>query len=171
MRNKLFAPLLLALAAVSMSVPAQAQQDLKIGVVNLARLVVSSPQAKRARQSMEGKFSARKEELESKQESFRSDVERLKRDGQVMSDSAREKLEGQIRDQQRRLKLMQDEYNEDVTLAEKKEMDSLREDIRAVIDQFAQEQGYDLIVGDAILYASEQVDVTDQVLSRLKDRL
>lgn len=170
MKYKLLAPFALAVAAVAMTLPAQAA-DLKIGVVNLARLVVSSPQARRARESMESKFTARKEELESKQETFRSDVERLKRDGQVMSQSAREKLEGQIRDQQRRLKLMQDEYNEDVTLAEKKEMDSLREDIRAVIDQFAQDRGYDLIVGDAILYASDQVDVTDQVLERLKDRL
>ncbi len=170
MMKKFIAPLLLAVAATAMVAPAQAA-DLKIGVVNLAQLVTASPQAQRARKSMEGKFSARKEELESKQEAFRADVERLKRDGQVMSEEAREKLEGQIRDQQRRLKLMQDEYNEDVTLAERKEMDGLREDIRAVIDQFAKDKGFDLILGDAILFASEQVDVTDQVLERLKDRL
>lgn len=170
MMKKIIAPCLFALATIAMTVPAQAA-DLKIGVVNLGRLVVSSPQAQRARQSMEGKFSARKEELESKQESFRSDVERLKRDGQVMSAEAREKLEGQIRDQQRRLKLLQDEYNEDVTLAEQKEMGSLREDIRAVIDTFAKDQGYDLIVGDAVLFASDKVDVTDEVLELLKDRL
>ena len=167
--KKTLSLLLFALASVSFAMPAAA--DVKIGVVNLARLVSASPQAKRARQNMESKFTARKEELESKQEAFRSDVERLKRDGAVMSDSAREKLEAQIRDQQRRLKLAQDEYNEDVQLAEKKEMESLREDVRAVIDEFAEQQGYDLIVGDAILYANDQVDITNKVLQRLRDRL
>jgi len=170
MMKKVLAPFVLAFAAATMAMPAQSA-DIKIGVVNLARLVVSSPQAKRARETMESKFTARKDELESKQETFRADVERLKRDGQVMSESAREKLESQIRDQQRRLKLLQDEYNEDVQLAEKKEMSSLREDIRVVIDDFAKSEGFDLIVGDAILFASDKVDVTDQVLKKLEDRI
>lgn len=168
MKHKIIAPLLFAFVAAATIVPAANAADLKIGVVDLARLVTSSPQAKRARDNMQSKFSARREEMQSKQEAFKSDVQRLKRDGQVMSDAAREKLEGQIRDQQRRLKLLQDEYNDDVNQAEKKEMTSLRKDVRSVIDGFAKDKGYDLIVGDGILYASDKVDVTDEVLKRLK---
>ncbi|MES1944175.1 outer membrane chaperone Skp (OmpH)-like protein [Salinisphaera sp. PC39] len=159
------------LAGLGLAMPAAAQQDLKIGVVNLARLVTESPQAQRARQNMEGQFASRMEELQERREKLQSDVERLKRDGSVMSDEARQKLEDSIRDQQRRLRLAQEEYNEDVQRAEQQEMQELRQDIREVIDTYAREQGYDLIVGDGILYAGERVDLTDKVLARLKDKM
>lgn len=161
----------LAAAVLAAALPASAQQDLKIGVVNLARLVTESPQAERARKNMEGKFAARMEELKEKREKLQSDVERLKRDGSVMSEEARQKLEDSIRDQQRRLRLAQEEYNEDVQRAEQEEMQELRNDIREVIDEFARNGGYDLIVGDGILYASDKVDLTGQVLERLKDKM
>lgn len=159
------------LAGLGLAMPAAAQQDLKIGVVNLARLVTESPQAERARQNMEGQFASRMEELQERREKLQSDVERLKRDGSVMSDEARRKLENSIRDQQRRLRLAQEEYNEDVQQAEQQEMQDLRGDIREVIDSYAREHGYDLIVGDGILYAAERVDLTEKVLARLKDKM
>lgn len=156
---------------LGMALPAAAAEDLNIGVVNLPRLVTESPQAKRARENMEGQFAERMQELQERREKLQSDVERLKRDGSVMSQEARQKLEDSIRDQQRRLRLAQEEYNEDVQRAEQKEMQSLRGDIREVIDTFARENGYDLIIGDAILYAGEKVDLTDKILERLKDRM
>lgn len=159
------------LATLGLAMPAAAQQDLKIGVVNLARLVTESPQAQRARQNMEGQFASRMEELQERREKLQADVERLKRDGSVMSEEARQKLEDSIRDQQRRLRLAQEEYNEDVQRAEQEEMQALRQDIRDVIDTYAREHDYDLIVGDGILYAGERVDLTDKVLARLKDKM
>lgn len=172
MRVKRIAIAAMAAAVLGMAMPVSAQdQDLKIGVVNLGRLVTESPQAERARKNMEGQFAGRMEELKEQREKLQSDVERLKRDGAVMSEEARQKLEDSIRSQQRRLQRAQEEYNEDVQRAEQSEMQELREDIRAVIDEFARSEGYDLIIGDGILYAGEKVDLTGQVLSRLKDKM
>lgn len=172
MRVKRIAIAAMAAAVLGMALPASAQdQDLKIGVVNLGRLVTESPQAERARKNMEGQFAGRMEELKEQREKLQSDVERLKRDGAVMSEEARQKLEDTIRSQQRRLQRAQEEYNEDVQRAEQSEMQELRDDIRTVIDEFARSEGYDLIIGDGILYAGEKVDLTGQVLSRLKDKM
>lgn len=172
MRVKRIAIAAMAAAVLGMALPASAQdQDLKIGVVNLGRLVTESPQAERARKNMEGQFAGRMEELKEQREKLQSDVERLKRDGAVMSEEARQKLEDSIRSQQRRLQRAQEEYNEDVQRAEQSEMQELRDDIRTVIDEFARSEGYDLIIGDGILYAGEKVDLTGQVLSRLKDKM
>lgn len=172
MRVKRIAIAAMAAAVLGMALPASAQdQDLKIGVVNLGRLVTESPQAERARKNMEGQFAGRMEELKEQREKLQSDVDRLKRDGAVMSEEARQKLEDSIRSQQRRLQRAQEEYNEDVQRAEQSEMQELRDDIRTVIDEFARSEGYDLIIGDGILYAGEKVDLTGQVLSRLKDKM
>lgn len=149
---------------------AHAQESLKIAVVNLPQLVSQSPQAQRARANMEEEFTGRRDDLQSRQEKLREDVERLRRDGSVMSAEARDQLEQSIRDQQRRLQLAQSEFNEDVQRAEQKAMEGLREDVRAVIQEFAESGNYDLILGDGVLFATEQVDITGQVLERLKSR-
>jgi len=37
-----------------------------------------------------------------------------------------------------------------------------------VIKQIAEEGKYDLIVGEAVIYASDAIDITNKVLERLK---
>lgn len=155
--------------ALALATGTAAAQDLKIAVVNIARLVAESPQAAAARASMEAQFTGRRAEIQAKQEALRANVERLQRDGAVMSEQAREELAETIRDQQRRLQLLQSEYNDDVTQAEQDLLEGLREDIRTVILAFADSEGYDLILGNGVLYANETVDVTEEVLERLAD--
>lgn len=157
--------------AVSLGVamPASAQ-NVKIGVVNWTRLLIESPQAERVRESMQGQFASRMESLQQQQEQLQADVDRLKRDGSVMSEEARRKLDDSIRDQQRRLRLAQEEYSEDVQRAQQEEMQALQQEVLEMINDYAAKQDYDLIVGEGYLYASDQVDITDKVLQLLKDK-
>lgn len=158
-----------AMFAAMAALPAAAQ-DIKIGVINLPRLVAESPQAAQARASMEDEFAGRRAELQSQQQGLQAAVERLRRDGAVMSEEARDKLEASIRDQQRRMQLAKAEYNDEVQQAEEEALESLRGDLQEVIRQFADDGGYNLIIGTGVLYADENVDVTDQVLELLKDQ-
>lgn len=158
---------LLALVALAIS-NAAAAQDLKIGVVNVSKLVSESPQAQQARSSMAQQFTERKKELKQQRQQLQEDVQRLKRDGSAMSEETRQQLEDSVRDQQRQLKLKQSEYKDDVKSAEKEELGKMREQIGQVVQQYAQDHNYDLIVGQGVLYASDQVDVTPRVLQRLK---
>lgn len=156
-------------AAIGLLVAGAASaQNLKIGVVDLGRLVQKSPQAQQARAHMKSKFSSRRDKLESQRNKLQSDMKRLKRDGKVMSNDARQKLQDSVRDQQRRLQLAQSEYQDDVRQAEQKELGQLRKKISDVINQFATQYHYDLIVGDGILYADNKVDITNKVLAKLK---
>lgn len=156
-------------AILGMAMPASAQ-DVKIGVVNWTRLLVESPQAERVRNSMQGQFASRMESLQQQQEQLQADVDRLKRDGSVMSEEARRKLDDSIRDQQRRLRLAQEEYSEDVQRAQQEEMQALQQEVLQVINDYAADQDYDLIVGEGYLYASDKINITDTVLTLLKDK-
>lgn len=157
-------------AAIMGAAPAALAQDVKIGVVNWARVLMESPQAEEVRQNMQGQFASRMESLQEQQENLQADVDRLKRDGSVMSEDARQKLEDSIRDQRRRLRVAQEEYSEDVQRAQQEEMQALQQEVRQVIDQFARDQGYDLIIGDGFLFAGDKVDLTERVLQLLKDK-
>ena len=119
---------------------------------------------------MAKQFAKRKNELEAASESLRQDMERLNRDGSVMSEDDRARLQTRIRERQRELQMRQGQYNDDVAEAEQKEFKRMRADIRGVIDAYAREQGFDLMLGDGVLYATEAIDVTDEILDRLKQR-
>lgn len=161
--------LLLGLLFVfAMVFSATAAAELRIAVVNVSKVVREAPQSQAARKRMESEFSSRRARLEKMQEKLIADAERLKRDGAVMSAEARDKLEEDIRSQRRDLNRLQQEYNEDVALKEKEELKSLREDILTVINKVAEEQNYDLIIGDGVIYASDQVDLTQTIIGRLQ---
>lgn len=167
MRIKAMA-LTLAIAAMTATVPAAAQ-DIKIGVVNYAQLVLQSPQAQRVREKIQEQFSARQEELQAKQEELEADVERLQRDGSVMSAEASQQLQDSIRERQRRLQFEQSEYQEDVEKVRQRELEALHVDVQTAVRSFAEEQNYDVIVGEGVLYATDQVNVTGQILQRLQN--
>ena len=140
----------------------------KIGVVDLDRLVRESPQAQKAKKNMAERFAKRKNALEKASDELQSEMDRLKNNSESMSDEERERLSSKIRDDKHQLQLKQSQYNDDVSDAEQKELDHMRSDLRQVIDDYAKNNGYDLIMGDSVLYASDSVNITDAILQRLK---
>jgi outer membrane protein len=146
-----------------------AQAQLKIGFVNAAKILDQAPQAEAARSRLEQEFAPRDQGLVDAQRALRSLEERLARDGAVMSDAERRNLERDIIAQQRELNRSQLEFREDFNIRRNEELGKLQKRVYDIIVQLAQEQRFDLIINDgAVIYASEQVDITDQVLQRLR---
>ena len=142
--------------------------ELKIGFVNAAKILDKAPQAELARTRLEKEFAPRDKSLVDAQRSLRSLEEKLARDSAVMGDSERRNLERDIIAQQRELKRSQDEFREDFNIRRNEELGSLQRQVYEAIVSLAKEEQFDLIVNDgAVIYASEQVDITDQVLRRL----
>lgn len=146
-----------------------AQAQLKIGFVNAAQILDQAPQAEAARTRLEQEFAPRDQGLVDAQRALRGLEERLARDGAVMSDADRRNLERDIIAQQRELNRSQLEFREDFNIRRNEELGKLQKRVYDIIVQLAQEQRFDLIINDgAVIYASEQVDITDQVLQRLR---
>lgn len=150
--------------------PAKTVAGARIGVVDLDRLMDESPQAKQARTHMARRFAQRKDALEQTAEELEVKADRLKKQGDSMSEDQRNALSSDIRDGQRQLTLKQSQYNDDVSDAEDAELKQLRSDLRSVIDAYAKAHDYDVILGESVLYAAPGVDITDQILDRLNKR-
>jgi len=89
--------LLLAAAA------APAWADLKIGVVQYARLMQESPQAKAAQDALRGEFAGKQKELQTQQAALKAKEESLQKDGATMTLDQRTKAEKDLRDGNREL--------------------------------------------------------------------
>ncbi|MEM7281643.1 MAG: OmpH family outer membrane protein, partial [Pseudomonadota bacterium] len=142
-------------------------QGVKIGVVSMPRLLDQSPQAKDAMQVLQSEFEPRQRAIQELTVKLKGLEDRLKKDGPVMSDEERRKSERDLRDQQRDLTRRQNEFVEDLNVARSEQLGKLNRDLLIQVQEYAKSAGYDLIVGDGVLYASGAVDITAGVLERL----
>ncbi|QFY44005.1 OmpH family outer membrane protein [Candidatus Methylospira mobilis] len=144
--------------------------DLKIGAVNVMALMQQSPQGERAKKEMkdmEGEFGKRGKKLEAEQKEIITLQERLQKDGSVMSESERDKLEKDIISKNRELRRAFDEAQQDANLRKNEVLGRLQKEIMEAVQSLAKDEGYDLIVGDGVLYATSAIDLTSKVESRL----
>lgn len=158
---------MVALAAYAvLTGPAMAES--KVGVVNTVQLMEEAPQAKAAQSNIETEFAPREKELVSLQKSVRKLEEKLARDGAVMSEKESSKLERDILSKRRDLKRSQDEFRDDLNIRKNEVLSKLQRQMYEATVSLAKEKKYDVILGQGVVYSSENVDVTDMVLEKLK---
>lgn len=157
-----------AVALVTLfSLQAQAQ-DLKIGVVNVPVLMERAPQAKVAMDALQEEFAPRQREIVAKQTEFDELGEKVQRDGAVMGETERRNAEKDLRDLQREVTRLQTEFREDLNLRRNEELGNLQRALLKEVQEYAEGSGFDLIVGDGVLYASAGVNITDEVLRAME---
>lgn len=158
---------LLGFAAFLLMSPLHAA-DVKIGVVNAAKVLENAPQMEMARKEMEKEFAPRKKNLVDLQKKLRNKEEKLSRDGAIMSEIERRKLERDVLTRQRDLKRLQDEFSEDVNFRRNDAFDKVRRQVRAAVSTVGKRGKFDLILNDEVLlYVSDKVDITGSVIKEL----
>jgi outer membrane protein len=155
-----------ALAAAA----APAWADLKIGVVNYAKLMQESPQAKAAQDALRGEFAGKQKDLQTQQQSLKSKEESLQRDSATMSADQRTAAERELRDGNRELQLKVQQYQDDFNARQNEELSKLQKTLVEEVQTFAQAQKFDLVLADGVIFAAPVLDVTPQVLSALQAR-
>jgi len=148
---------------IAFALPAAAQ-DMKIGVVSLPALIERAPQTKIAMDALQEEFAPRQREFLAKQKEFEELTAKAQKDFAVMGETERRNAEKDLRDLQREVTRLQSEFRDDLNLRQNEEYGLLQRAMLKEVQDYAQEQGYDLIVGDGVLFASTAVNITEQVL-------
>jgi len=147
-----------------------AHAELKIGVVNVPRLLEEAPQAKTAMQALQDEFAPRQREIVAQTKDLKSKEEKLGRDGAVMAENERRTFEKDLRDGQRDVQRKQNEYVEDLNLRRNEELGKLQRSLLQEVQTYAKSSNYDLILGEGVLYRNDSIDITAQILSALQAR-
>lgn len=148
--------------------PSLSSAELKIGYVNVDRVLEKAPQAERAKKELEKEFSPRNKRIVSAGKELRNLDEKYSRDSSVMSNSERRKMEKDIIDKKREYKRLQEEFSEDFNHRRNEELGQLQRQIIEAIQSFAKEQRFDLVLTHGVIFASDAIDVTESVRQRLK---
>ena len=133
--------------------------EVKIGFVNVPRVLDSAPQAQAADQRLEKEFGPRDSEILAMKRELVALNERLSKNAAVMSASERQRQEAEMRQMRREIRRLEDEFREDV---------NLQRLVVEVIQKLAKDENFDLIISDGVIYAGDRVDITEKVIGRLK---
>ena len=158
---------LVCLLSVLVWQPATAK-DLKLGVIDIARVLEESPQATEARNTLQKEFSPREQRLIDTQQKIRNLEEQLGRDGAIMSEHERTKLERNILSKKRDFKRNQDEFRDDLNFKRNEILEKLQHDLVTSIREFAKSEGFDILFAEGVIYADESLNITETMLQKLK---
>jgi outer membrane protein len=157
-------PLILAIALMAAFTAPASAQELKIGVVNIPALMENSPQTKAAMDALQEEFAPRQREFLARQKEYEEQATKFQKDAAVLGETERRNAEKSLRDLQREVTRLQNEFREDLNLRQNEELGALQQALLKEIQDYAAREGYDLIVGDGVLYASSAVNITEAVL-------
>jgi len=155
-------------ALMPLTSQAQATGALKLGVVNVGKLLQESPQAVAARQSLEDEFAPRQREIVAMQTAFEEKNAEIQKNLEVMGAEERDNAQRDLRNDERAVLRAQNEFREDLDLRNNEIIGKVQTDVLREIQAFGVAENYDLIMVEGIVYASTRIDVTEQVLARLR---
>ncbi len=132
-----------------------AAADMKVGYVEVNRILKEAPQAMESAKKLQKEFSPRTAELTRLQKQI-NDKEN--------SGSAKEQeVAGLKLDFERK----QRELNEDISIRKNEELAALQDRINKAVTAVSEADGYDLVLYSGLAYGSKRIDMTDRVLKSL----
>lgn len=155
---------ILALLLATLPVAAGAQDAVRIGYVDMKRLLDNAPQVVAGRTRLEREFAARDAALQVEEKRAGELHARLAAGADAEADALRREADALDRS----IKRKREGLRNDLKTRSDQELDRSWREINEAVVEFAREQGYDLIVPSPVVYASPNADVTDRILDRLR---
>ncbi len=157
---------MLALALALVIANASAQQGaVKIGYVDMKRLLDNAPQMKAAKAKLESEFNIRDAELKADDARLAELMQKAERAPDAESRVVMNRQADALR---RSLERTRQRAKEELDIRGNEELDATWPLINDAVAEFARENGYDLILTSPVVYVSGRIDVTDDVLARLR---
>ena len=145
--------------------------DIKIGYVDVEKLLKEAPQVEKINEKMLERFGTKKTELESAEKKIMELQEKYKRNELVMTDDKLNELKSVIISNVQMFKQSEAVLQQEVATMRNQEVAVLQQSIRGVIDEIAKNDKYDLIVSDGVLHSNKKLNITQQVLDKMSKLL
>ncbi|HXQ64807.1 MAG TPA: OmpH family outer membrane protein [Steroidobacteraceae bacterium] len=160
---------LIAVIVMSLGLaPAASAQAQKIAYVDYQRLLSDSPQARAAAQALEAEFGPKQKQLETQRKDLEARMQKFDRDQSTMAEAERTKTQRELRDAQLTFERRAKEFQEDGQMRQNEELQRVQKLIVESVRAYAKSQGFDLVIAQGVIYSSDSVDITSQVLSNLQ---
>ena len=141
--------------------------DLKVGFVQVDKILQEAPQTIESNKKLEKEFSSRTDKLKADVKSLKERESSFSKDALTMKESERDTKEKSISQLRVDVQRKERELREDINIRRNEELGGLQEQINKAVTSVAKAEGFDLVLYSGVAYASEKIDITDKILKSL----
>src|SRR5438552_13147110 len=163
------ASLVLPIVGIALALPALAENPTKVGVINLQSAIVSTKDGQKAADDIQARFNPKKADLDRRQGDITQLQDQLNRGRNTLSEEAHQKLVREIDQKTKSLNRDTEDARAELDQEEQKLMGALFSRIQVVLDKYAKDNGYTLILDISspqtpVMFASNSIDVTREII-------
>ena len=158
-------------AAVLAGAQAATPAPSKVAVINIQAAIATTKDGQGAAADLDKKFSPKKDELAKRQQEIKDLQDKLQRGGNTMSQAAKDEMQRQIDQKTRGFNYDMQDAQAEYDTEQRKLVDDIGGKMMQVIDKYAQQNGYILVLDVSnpqtpVLYASTGIDITKDIIEQ-----
>ncbi len=140
----------------------------KIGYVDMNVLINQSPQILAANQTLTTEFEEQNSRISEQESDLQALEDTISKEGNFMTPDKLLELQERARILDRQVRRAKEDLKDAITIRNSQLVDDVQNQIKTVVAQYAENNGYDAILINAILYANDEIDITDEILLQLR---
>ena len=152
---------------LTMLVPAFTYAEIKIGYVQVEKVLKQAPQTAASNKKLEKEFKGRSEKLKKDIKGVQTKEKSYKKNSVTMSKVERESAIKKIQNSKLDIQRVERALREDIDLRRREEISKLQVRINKAVEAVAKKESYDLILYQSVAYANKNVDITDVIIKAL----
>ena len=141
--------------------------DLKVGFVQVDKILQEAPQTIESNKKLEKEFSSRTDKIKADVKALKERESSFSKDALTMKDSERGTKEKSLSQLRVDVQRIERELREDINIRRNEELGGLQEQINKAVTSVSKAEGFDLVLYNCVAYASEKIDITDKILKSL----
>jgi outer membrane protein len=141
----------------------------KIGVINIQEAIGSTQEGRKAFADIQKKYAPRQQELQRQQQEIQALQDQLQKQATTLSDEEQRRLSRDLEEKQKVFKRTSEDANADFAGDRDDTIRRIGQKMVRVINDYAQQNGYALILDDAqipIYFAARDIDLTEEIVKR-----
>jgi outer membrane protein len=146
-----------------------AEAQTKLAAINMNRALAGTRDGQKAVSELSARQTAKSKELEQKQNEILALQDQFTKGANTLSDAAKNALFASIAAKKKTVQREAEDAEADLQADEQKMLRELGEKILAVVQKYAHDNGYTMVVdvsssAGPVLYASSSIDITKQII-------
>lgn len=145
--------------------------NLKIGYVDVVKVIEQAPQAKPAQERLDAEFEPRNKKLVDMREKIKTLEQELEKNTLVLRQPERQSKEKELFIIKRNVRRETQQFREDYNMRRNEELAAVQKVVYKTIIDIAKKRKFDLILHGGTIYTSDKIDITGVVLEKLRRKL
>ncbi len=160
-------------AVISFTVQNGFSADVKIGVMNVQKIIIGCSAGKAAKIRFEKKMKELQAKFKEEENSLRALQEEIKKKSSAWSEEKKAEKIREFKKNGRELKAKTDDARFEMKQMQDKELEPILKALEKVVKKFGKENGYTIILDskNGVIYFADKIDISDAIIKKLNEAM